>query len=115
MNGLLIKINDIKTSNSFDLTKLVVRIIAVSKEFKLSETELYTIAYFLQNGYTKLSKENLVTDKVFKNHQQVSNLMTSFRKKGILIKTATGEDLHTDFKINTKNIDVIKLEILIKK
>ena len=37
MNGIKVKVNDVNTENSFDLTKLVLRIIAITKNLTLSE------------------------------------------------------------------------------
>lgn len=115
MKGIKIKIDDVSTSNSFDMIKLAVRVIAISKNLSLSETELYALTYFVINGYSKITREALVTNKLLKTKNTVSNLTYEFRKYGILVKTNFGEDLNEDFKINAADMDAIKLEMIIKK
>ena len=81
----------------------------------LSETELHALTYFVINGYTKLSRESLIDIKLLKNKNSVANLVHSFRKYGIVVKSSFGEELHSDFKFDVKDLDAIKIEILIKK
>jgi len=115
VKGIKIKIEDIITKNSFDMTKLLVKIVALTKNLSLSETELHALTYFVINGYNKLSRESLINNKLLKTKQQMSNIATGFRKVGIIVKNAYGEELNSDFNIDVKDIDIVKLELLIKK
>lgn len=115
MNGIRIKINDVNCGNSFEMVKLVVKIISITKGLSLSETELHALSYFVINGYSKVSREALVTTKLLKNKQTEANLMNAFRKYGVLVKKSYGESLHDDFNISFNDIDVAKIELLIKK
>lgn len=115
MNGLRIKINDVKIPNGFDMVKLVVKVICISKNLKLSETELHGLTYFVINGYNKTTREALISTKLHKNKYMVANMVHAFRKYGIIVKTSKGEELNPDFNIPSENIDVIKLELFIKK
>ena len=115
MKGIKIKINDIAAKNTFDMVKLVVKIITVSKDLSLSETELHALTYFVINGYSKISRENLIITKLLKTKNAVANLVHSFRKYGIIVKNSFGEELNGDFNLPLSDVDVIKLEMLIKK
>lgn len=115
MNGIKVKIGDVKTSNEFDMIKLVVRFIAISKGLSLSDTELHALTYFVMNGYSDISREALITIKLFKNKSAVYNLIYSFKKYGVVVKKHLGWGIHADFNVYSPDIEVIKLEMLIKK
>jgi len=115
MRGIKVKIDDINTKNSFDLTKLVLKIIAITKNLTLSETELHALTYFVIHGYSKITREELITTKILKNKNSVANLVHAFRKYGIVIKKNFGEEISADFNLPLKEVDGVKLEILIKK
>ena len=115
MKGLKVKIEDIVTNNSFDMARLLVRIIAITKGLFLSETELHALTYFTINGYSKVTRESLITTKLLKNKNSVANLVHSFRKYGIIVKNSFGEELNKDFTLPLSDVDGIKVELLIKK
>lgn len=115
MKGIRVKIDDVKTSNEFDMIKLVVKIIAITKGLSLSDTELHALTYFVMNGYSDISREALITIKLFKNKSAVYNLICSFKKYGVVVKKNLGFGIHTDFNIYSPDLEVIKLEMLIKK
>lgn len=114
MKGIKLSINDIKISNSFDMVKLVIKLIATTKMLKLSETELHVLTHFVTNGYSKMTRESLIEAKLLKNKESVSNIIYAFRKYGIIVKNNLGEELHQDFKIPA-DLDAIKIEMIIKK
>lgn len=115
INGIKVSIDDVKASNTFDMTKLVLRIIALTKALSLSETELHALTYFVVNGYSKLSREQLISSKLLKSKNAVSNLVHSFRKYGIIVKNSFGEGLNPDYAFSFENVDIVKIEMLIKK
>lgn len=115
MKGLRVKIDDIKTSNEFDMIKLVVKFISISKGLHLSDTELHALTYFVMNGYSDVSREALITIKLFKNKEAVYNLIYSFKKYGVVVKKNLGYGIHQDFNIYSPDLEAIKLEMLIKK
>lgn len=115
MKGIKVKIDDIKTNNSFDLTKSVVKIIIITKNLTLSETELHALTYFIIHGYSKLTREQLITTKILKNKNSVANLVHAFRKYGIIVKNNFGEEIQSDFNLPLGEIDAVKLEMIIKK
>lgn len=115
MKGIRVKIDDITTNSSFDMARLLVRIIAITKGLLLSETELHALAFFVINGYSKITRESLISTKLLKNKNSVANLVHNFRKYGIIIKNNYGEELNKDFNIPLSDIDGVKVELLIKK
>ena len=115
MKGIKVKIDDVSIKNSFDLTKLVVKIIAITKNLTLSETELHALTYFVMHGYSKMTREQLITTKILKNKNSVANLVHAFRKYGIVVKNNFGEEISADFNLPLQDIDAVKLEMIIKK
>lgn len=115
MKGIKVKIDDVSIKNSFDLTKLVVKIVAITKNLTLSETELHALTYFVIHGYSKITREELITTKILKNKNSVANLVHAFRKYGIVVKNNFGEEISADFNLPLQDIDAVKLEMIIKK
>jgi hypothetical protein len=115
MKGIKIGIGNIKTNSSFDMIKLAIRIISITKGLSLSETELHALAHFAINGFTKVSREELINSKLLKNYNAEANLVSRFRKYGIIVKSHLREDLSSDYKIYNPDLEAIKLEMLIKK
>jgi len=115
MKGIRVKIDDINTKNSFDLTKLVIKLVSVTKNLTLSETELHALTYFVIHGYSKITREELITTKILKNKNSVANLVHAFRKYGIVVKNNFGEEISADFNLPLQDIDAVKLEMIIKK
>lgn len=115
MKGIKVQVNDIYTGSHFDMTKLLVRVIAITKNLSLSDTELHALTFFVVNGYSKIAREELVNLKVLKNKNAVSNLVHAFRKYGIIVKNNFGEEIHSDFNLPLQDIDAVKFEVIIKK
>ena len=115
MSAIKIKVDDISMDNTFEMTKLILRVITITKNHYLSETELQALTYFVVNGYSKLTKDSLVENKLFKSMQAVYNTLTQLRKFGIIVKTNYGEKINDEYNIKLKDIDLVCLELLIKK
>lgn len=115
MKGIKVNIHDVKVDDSFEMSKLVIKIIAISKGLNLSNTDLLALTIFCIEGYSKLTREKLIENKLFKSKNAVSNLVYSFRKQGILVKNTYGETIHSDFNILQPDLDIIKVELLIRK
>lgn len=114
MQGISVKMKH-KAANSFDMVKLVVQFIATTKGLILSNTEVFALTYFVVNGYNKITREELITNKLLKSVNAVANLVSKFRKYGIIQKTVKGESLCEDFNIPSKGIDGIMFNISILK
>lgn len=115
MKGIKVKVDDVNVKNNFDMTKLVVKIISITKNLHLSETELHALTYFVVNGYSKITREHLVTNKLLKNKNAVNNLVHAFRKYGVIVKNTMGEEIQSDFNLPMNDLDAVKLEMIIKK
>ena len=111
--GTKINISE-KAINSFDMIKRVVKLISVSKGLILSETEIFALTHFVVNGFNKVTKDELVDNKLFKSPNSVSNLVHKFKKYGILEKDIYGTCIAKDFKIDA-SVDGIIFEFKIVK
>lgn len=114
MNGIKVQINDYKVDNSFDMIKTTLKLITLCKDLSLSDTELYTLTYFVINGLSTLTKEDLITTKIVKSKGGVYNIITKFRNMGIIKKEKHKEVLASEYLIPSKDINAIKLEVIIK-
>jgi len=116
MKGIKVKINDVNTGNTFEMVKFVVQIIAISKNLYLSQTELHALTFFVINGYSKVSKEKLLENKLLKTKNTVNNLVHSFKRNSIIVKTSYGYDINPSFKLGEVNdLDGVKIEMIVKK
>lgn len=115
MKGIEIVIDDIKLGNTFDMTMFVVKIIAFSKNLSLSKTEIQALSYLIINGLSKKSKEELVETKLLKTYNATANLISSFRKYGIIVKHPFGERFSPEFSFNLEDFNFAKISLLVKK
>ena len=97
------------------MVRFIIRIITITKGVHLSETELYAITHFAINGYSKLSREQLIENKLLTTKFAVNNLIHKLKKNEFIVKTAYGDGLNPDYKLSLNDIDIVKLEFLIKK
>lgn len=94
-----LKIPSYKVSNKIEQTLLLVEFILILKKIKLSKTEKQVLSHFMIEGYSEISKEQILTDKLLHSTSSLANTLTVFRKQGILTKEKFRETLSPDFKI----------------
>ena len=92
-----IKIPQVKVSSRQAIAEILIRYICILKEIKLSKTELYVLGFFLCEGYSQISKEKLLDTKVMKDRFALSNILSRFRKQGILKNEGFKEFIAVDF------------------
>ena len=115
MQGIKIKINDYKVGNTFDMIRVDLRLTTLCNNLTLSDTELYSLTYFVINGYNSITREELITTKIIKSKNGVANLVSKFRRMGIIIKPSYKEVIAPEYLIPSKDIDAIKIDLIIKK
>lgn len=115
MNAIKVVPDRVVVNNTMEMTKLLVKYILLSKEYKLSETDIHVLTVFITDGYSQFTKEKLIETRFLKNKHTLGNLLTKFRNNGILVTTTLGEELSKDFNVPMNGVDVVKFEILIKK
>lgn len=94
-----LKIPSYKVGNKIELSQLLVEFICILKKIKLSKTEQQVLAHFMVEGYSEISKEQILTGKLLHTKSSLANTLTSFRKNGILTKVKFKEALAPDFAI----------------
>ena len=115
MKGIQVQIKDYKVANTFDMIKATLKFITLGKDLELSDTELYTLTYFVINGFNTITREDLITTKIIKTKNGVSNIVSKFRRMGILKKEHHKEVISPEYNIPSKDIDAIKIDLIIKK
>ena len=93
-----LKIGSYKISNRVEMVKTMIDFICILKKARLSETEKLVLSYFMTEGYNMMVKEHIIEMGVLKNKQSLGNILTIFRKNGILIKEKFTEILAPDFR-----------------
>lgn len=88
-----------KVANKIDQTNILVEFILILKKIKLSKTEKQVLSHFMIEGYSEISKEQILNDKLLHSVNSLANTLTSFRKHGILTKEKFKEVLAPDFRI----------------
>lgn len=114
VKGNLVQI-PIDSNSTFDMVALVTRFVTISKGNNISETDIIAISHFIIHGLSKNTRDQLVTNKLYKNKQGVDNMMSRLRKYGIVVKTNYGDRLAEDFAFYFPDIEVIKFEAIIKR
>lgn len=115
MKGIQVQIKDYKVANTFDMIKATLKFITLGKDLELSDTELYTLTYFVINGFNTITREDLITTKIIKTKNGVSNMVSKFRRMGILKKEHHKEIISPEYNLPFKDIEGIKIELIIKK
>lgn len=115
MKGVKVKINDVRLDNDFDTTQFVLRLVSITKNIFLSETELCVLTYFVLNGFTKSVRDKIIEHKIVTSKVALNNLLYNLRKYGIIIKSEKGDSIHNDYNIPLVNLDAVKIELLIKR
>lgn len=91
--------SSIKTITKIDQLKILIRISAVIKGVKLSETEILILVSFIINGFNKDTKEKIIKDKLCKDLQNLNNIVSSLRRKGFFEKNGFKETLCKELNI----------------
>lgn len=115
MNGIQVNIKDVKADNTFEIVRFTMRIISISNNLTLSDTELYALTLFVIEGLNESTKQELIDRKIIKSKYGVANLLSKFRKCGIITKESFIDVINKDYRIPTKDVDGILIKILIKK
>ena len=98
-----LKIPSYKVGNKIEQTQILVEIICALKKIKLSRTEIQVLSHFMIEGYSEISKEQILQQKLLHSKSSLSNTLTDFRKSGILVKENFKEVLSSDFRIPLKS------------
>jgi len=101
----------IKVSNKLEQLQKYIKIVAVSKDILLSNTEVILISHFMLEGYNDVSKQSILEQKVITSYNNLHNILNKLRGKGILQRSVTGEHLCKEFSIKLE--DAIMFSILI--
>ena len=94
-----LKIPSYKVGNKLELAAVLVDFILLLKKIKLSKTEKQMLCHFMIEGYSEISKEQILKDKLLHSPKSLANTLTVFRKQGILIKEKFREVLSPDYRI----------------
>lgn len=81
-----------KTSSKIDLAEKIISIHCVLNNIHLNSNSVYILACLMVYGASDKTKRFLKESGVFKNPVSVMNVVSSLRKKGLLLKERIGPD-----------------------
>lgn len=87
----------VKTQNKIDQIKKSVKIISILNGLKISDTEAMIITHFILEGFNKVSREEIIKQKLVKSYHDLANRISSLRAKGYFVKNKFKEELAPDF------------------
>lgn len=87
----------VKTQNKIDQIKRSVKVICILNNLKISDTEAMIITHFILEGFNKVSREEIINQKLVKSYNDLANRISSLRGKGIFVKNKFKEELAPDF------------------
>lgn len=98
-----------RTKNKLDMATFMVRLVSMLKGIQLSKNEVLILSHFMLEGYNKVTKEHIVEYKLLTSPQSVANIVSKFKKYGLIVKDGFQDKLHPDLTIPIASIDRIKL------
>lgn len=101
----------IKTDGEINFYKEILRVHCISKSISLSERELYILAFFISEGYNRISKDKLIEAKVVKNENSMGNLLSKYRSLGFLKEIQFIEQLNPDIKYPKDKLALLNIVI----
>tara|TARA_R110000868_G_scaffold1729_4_gene13900 strand:+ start:4630 stop:4980 length:351 start_codon:yes stop_codon:yes gene_type:complete len=105
----VLKVPSYKMKNKPAMARVLVDFICILKNIRMSETEAMVLSHFMVEGYSQITKEQIISGKLLKNKSSLANTLTVFRKNGILVKESFREVLAPDFRYPIS--DKIKIDI----
>lgn len=82
----------IEVDNKIDFIKQCIRLYCFNKVISISENSLTILAYLIAYGARKKTIELIKSSNFVKHEGTVDNIISSLRKKGLLIKEDIGPD-----------------------
>ena len=80
----------IKVSNKLEQLQKYIKIVAVSKDILLSNTEVILISHFMLEGYNDVSKQSILEQKVITSYNNLHNILNKLRGKAIVTGKQNG-------------------------
>jgi len=99
----------IKTLHRADMCRMVVQLVALTKGLKLSKSEIIILAHFLSEGYNQFTKEQIVQNKILKNQSTLANMISKFRKYGLIKSRGFDEVLCDELNFQLGDIALFKI------
>ncbi len=103
----------VKTENSVDQIKKAVKIICLLNNISVSDTEAVILTHFILEGFNKVSREEILKQKLVKNYNNLANIVSSLRKRGLIVKNGFKEDLFSEFTIFRNSGDKVAVMVLL--
>lgn len=99
----------IKTSNKIDMAKIIVSLVSLTKNIALSKSEVLILAHFVGEGYNQFTKEQIITNKILKNQASLANMISKFRKYGLIKNKGFSESLCDELNFELGEIALFKI------
>lgn len=101
----------IKTDGEVNFYKTVITLHCLVKGVSLSDRELYILAFFISEGYNRISKDKLIDSKVVKNENSMGNLLSKFRSLGFLKEINFIEQLNPEIQYPKDKLALLNIVV----
>lgn len=103
----------IKTTSQLDQVKKAVKIVCLLNNVSISDTESAVLTHFILEGFNKASRDEVLKQKLVKNYNNLANILTYLRKRGLIVKEGFKEDLCKDLSILRNMGDKLNMLIML--
>lgn len=86
----------VKTQNKLDQIKKSVKIISILNGLKVNDIEAIILTHFILEGFNKVSREEILKQKLVKSYNDLANRISGLRAKGLIVKNGFKEELSQD-------------------
>lgn len=109
---ILIKVEK-KASNQIEMVVAIVKLLLSVQNERLSDNEIYILSYFILKGYNKATRDFIVEEaKLSKNKQALSNIISKFRGKGLIIREEFDDNIHPSLRFANKDTKKLGLQVV---
>lgn len=103
----------IKTKSHIDQVKKAVKIMCLLNNTTISDTESVILTHFVLEGFNKVSRDEILEQKLVKNYNNLANIISSLRKRGLIVKEGFREDLSSDLSCLRNCTDKLVLMLML--
>lgn len=89
--------------------KIYISLVLILKGLKLSDSDILTLAYFMQSGYNNATKDSLIEMKFVKNNSILRNTISRLRRQGFIVKDGYTDRLCKELNVELGDVNLLKI------
>jgi hypothetical protein len=105
---------EVREGDKLSVAKDIVSLLSRIKGWRLSETQIEVIGYFMLYGISRKTKGLIIDSGVCNRMQSISDMLVGFKKKGIVYRDDLSEKLCLNKPLDVKMTNDLMLMIRVK-